>query len=87
MSNEELRGRQSTNFFKMTRKNEEKIHQFRERLWEEVPTKSPEIHVEAPSTSSLVEETASSNTNLLTTQNHNEKNEQLFGHQVGWFER
>ena len=69
---------QSANFFKSTtRRNEKDIHQRPKRLRVENPT-TTDIVIDAPSTSTLVEENVNPNPNLLVPQNHDEKTSNYF---------
>ena len=72
MSTGDVRRSQSANFFKTTRRNEEEINQRPKRFRAENPS-TAEIVVDAPSTSTLVEENVNLNPNLLTPPNHDEK--------------
>ena len=73
MSTGDVRRSQSANFFKTTtRRNEEDINQRPKRLRVENPT-TTDILIDAPSTSTLVEENVNNNLTLLVPQNHDEK--------------
>ena len=62
----------SANFFKVTERLEEEINQRSERLREE-NNPSPDIFVETPSTSTLLEESSTVNATFLSPETHNHK--------------